>query len=317
LADTIISPFDWGTITDSIRGGRCVPFLGAGVNVSAGGYAGLPLGGEVATRLLAKLVDSQVAELAELVTVVSTPALSGFEDLVRLRAQDLARVALHVQFAGGNPRLLELLREILADEDCRPSTLLSTLAALPLRLIVTTNYDGLMEKAVVEQRGPSPFVVVQPIGGFRPGEQRSLQRQLVDVVTADARPRADEEPVVIYKIHGTLGGGSTEVIVSEEDYIEFLTVVGHDSKAGVPRLISNLMVDSSLLFLGYSLEDWDFRTLYKGLVETLPYRQKRMSFALQKDPSSFWENYWARKQVKIYNVDLYEFADELRRRTGL
>jgi hypothetical protein len=137
------------------------------------------------------------------------------------------------------------------------------------------------------------------------------------VVPATPAPRGDGEPVVVYKIHGTLGDGSTEVIVSEEDYIEFLTVVGGDGKAGVPRLISNLMVDSSLLFLGYSLEDWDFRTLYKGLVEPLPFRQQRLSFALQKDPSPFWEAYWASKQVKIYNVDLYEFADELRGRMGL
>jgi hypothetical protein len=77
------------------------------------------------------------------------------------------------------------------------------------------------------------------------------------------------------------------------------------------------MVDSSLLFLGYSLEDWDFRTLYKGLVEQLPVRKQRISFALQKDPPPFWESYWASKHVKIYNVDLYEFADELRQRMDL
>src|ERR1700692_3240622 len=36
-----------------------------------------------------------------------------------------------------------------------------------------------------------------------------------------------------------------------------------------------------LLFLGYSLEDWDFRTLYRGLIEVLPEDDRRTAFAIQ------------------------------------
>ena len=45
MAKTEIDPLDWSTIVDSIMSGRCVAFLGAGVNVSVeGSYEGLRLG---------------------------------------------------------------------------------------------------------------------------------------------------------------------------------------------------------------------------------------------------------------------------------
>jgi hypothetical protein len=314
VAKKTIDAFDWGTIVDSIRAGRCVPFLGAGVNASTNGYRGLPLGGEVATRLLGKLVNRRLASLDELVTVASKAPLSKYTDLVRLAAQDLARVSLHVQVRGGNPRLVQLLQEILVDADCAPSPLLLALARTPVRLIVTTNYDGLMERAFEQAGEPPPVVVVQPTDGFTVEQQAEWQERLSKLNVADLRPRAPDEPAVLYKIHGSLSAGSAEVIVSEQDYIDFLTVVGGEGAAGVPPLIASMIQDCSLLFLGYGLEDWDFRTLYKALVERLPPRDQRMSFALQRAPSAFWEEVWREKRVKIYDVDLHKFANQLDRR---
>jgi hypothetical protein len=98
--------------------------------------------------------------------------------------------------------------------------------------------------------------------------------------------------------------------LTEEDYIRFLTVIGQPG-AGVPNYVSSKLVYSRLLFLGYSLEDWDFRTLYKCLVEALPHDQRRTAFAIQWHPPKFWVNYWQKKQVIIYDYDVYRFADEL------
>jgi hypothetical protein len=84
--------------------------------------------------------------------------------------------------------------------------------------------------------------------------------------------------------------------LTEEDYIRFLTVIGQPG-AGVPNYVSSKLVYSRLLFLGYSLEDWDFRTLYKGLIETLPRDDRRTAFAIQRHAPKFWVNYWEKKQV--------------------
>lgn len=315
MAPTTIDPFDWKTIIDGIHGGTCIPFLGAAANISAGKYQGLPLGGEVASKLFAFLVGDEKS-LARLGESKPDSTLTDFADLVRMRTEDLARVALHVQARpGGNRRLLKLLHEILPDTTLKPSRLLTTLASLPVRLIVTTNYDRLMEDAFRRAKpSTEPLVVVQPMGGFSATEQRSWEKQFTEVMPKEPRPRGKGERPILYKIHGTLGDASGELIISEDDYISFLEAISRDPKAGVPPLILQMLVDSHLLFLGYSLEDWDFRTLWKGLVERVPSRQRPGAFALQKDPSRFWEQLWAKREVTIYNVDLYEFADELRQR---
>ena len=82
----------------------------------------------------------------------------------------------------------------------------------------------------------------------------------------------------------------------------------------MPEQIKAKLVYSSLLFLGYSLEDWDFRTLFEALIRDLPPHQRRISFAIQKDPSRFWVKYWEDKKVVIYNMDLYDFAGQLEAR---
>jgi SIR2-like domain len=151
--------------------------------------------------------------------------------------------------------------------------------------------------------------VVQPSKGFQDAERLNLQQQL-----------AAPEGVIVYKMHGTFleetpgsKARAKDIIVTEEQYIDFLTVVGHPHK-GVPPLIAEKIQDSTLLFLGYSLEDWDFRALFKGLVEKLDESERRKSFAIQKNPSSFWQQFWEDKKVIIYDMDLYEFADELETR---
>lgn len=327
MARTEIDPLDWSTIIDSIEGGRCVAFLGAGVNVSVkNGYEGLRLGSQVSEYLVSKLVGSEDdTRLDELISVVPNPAVKklleeNYADLVRLRAHDLARVALHIEARpGGRSQLLQLLTGILPDEERQPSPLLTTLARLPFRLVVTTNYDRLMERAVEQETKVKPLVVVQPPKGFEPKKQREWERTLATVVPASPSPRRMDEPLILYKIHGTFGEEDAGLVISEEDYIEFLTVAGPAGKRGMPPLIRQMIVDSNLLFLGYGLEDWNFRALYKGLVEPLPDSKKRMSFAIQRYPSEFWASFWAKppKNVTIYDCDLYEFAEELERRAGI
>jgi hypothetical protein len=324
---TTITDADWYTIVESIEEGLCVPFLGAAVNLSVDGYAGLPLGYEVAERLLAPLVGKKRIKFDDFVTVQPGPLLTAtaeddgnvttlkelLQDLIRVRAEDLARVALHVESGAGKGTLVQRLRTILNAAECEPSRILTTIAGLPIRLVVTTNYDELMEEAYHRaEPAQEPLVITQPLKGFKPAARSRWAKELAAVIPKDAGPRQPDERPIVYKIHGSLGEGSGDLIVSEEDYIGFLDTLGRNRKGGVPTLIQDLVVQSRLLFLGYSLEDWDFRTLWKGLVEPIPREQERMSFAIQKDPSPFWVRFWQQKRVTIYNVDLYEFMDELR-----
>jgi hypothetical protein len=344
-ADTEVQNTHWATIVDRIKERKCVPFLGAAANVSVKGYRGLPLGRDIALRFFEELTgvqsfdpagfdpgqlavellqelngldstDPRVVELlgsvrprlAKLVEINNK--FAGYADLRQLRMLDLARVALHMRVQNDLPGLLQRLQKLLPDDERRPSKLLRTLAALPIPLIITTNYDNLMERAL----GRRPHrVVVQPVEGFRETEYGELERELA---TTNER--------IVYKIHGSFRNPVNSdqpagVIITEEDYIQFLTVVGREI-GGIPTPVKARIREGTLLFLGYSLEDWDFRTIFKGLVESLEASDRRRSFAFQKDPPDFWVRFWERKDVTIYNVDLYEFANELatqwKRRTG-
>jgi hypothetical protein len=317
-----------------------VAFLGAGVNATAGG---LPLGGEVASRLSASFVggdtdrtlkdlvdvDAPLEELLHKLLALVPNAKQrealerDYRDLFRLRVYDLPRVALHAEAHIEKSGVVRLVKEILVDERAEPSLLLRTLARLPLRLIITTNYDRLMERAFEDEGQPAPLVVTQPRTGFTAKASRTCANELEQLIPKELSPRKvakdgePGEPAVLYKLHGTFGDDASGLVLSEDDYVDFLTAMSPGSKRGMPRLLSQMIVDSSLLLLGYSLEDWDFRTIYKALIEGLPRDERRMSYAIQHRPTPMWADFWRLKRVTIFDYDLSEFADELRRRFGL
>jgi hypothetical protein len=322
MALDTLSENEWKLIVDRIRDGHCVPFLGAGVNASSddGTYQGLPLGSEVSCQLLEKWLGLENVDLRNLLKVETYKAIDDSErytDLKRVGLENLARVSLHVEYVDDFKLLLKYLREILPDHKRVPSPLLRTLARLPMpaedtappfQLIVTTNYDNLLERAFDEAQVPLKKIV-QPKQGFNAKQQSTLQKEL-----------SIYKGVVLYKIHGSFledrKKENPEIVITEEDYIEFLHSVVN-SKKGIPGLIRGKLQGSTLLFLGYSLEDLDFRTLFKGMIERLPDRDQVKSFAIQRKPSPFWVDFWTKKKVEIRDVDLYSFAEKLRQRLGI
>ena len=105
-------------------------------------------------------------------------------------------------------------------------------------------------------------------------------------------------------------GNMIALDITEDDYIKFISLI-NDGELGIPRPILSKIKNRSLLFLGYSLEDWDIRMIYKVFMEPIPQNLKQKSFAIQKNASDFWIEFWEKKEVKIYNMDLYDFADLL------
>jgi hypothetical protein len=158
-------------------------------------------------------------------------------------------------------------------------------------------------------RSRKPYqLVIQPVEGFTDEEGRRLQDN----------PPADDV-LVIYKIHGSFSDAATVhtgagVLITEDDYVQFLTVI-NETMHGVPTHIVSRLTRSTVLFLGYSLDDWDFRTLHKVLVEQrLSKHQRRAAFAIQWQPPQFWVDFWKTKNVVIYDCDIYDFAEDLEAR---
>jgi SIR2-like domain len=294
----VIPDLEMRFICKEIHNRRCVPFLGAAVNVSSTShsYSGLRLGSAVAEEF-AKETGS---------------------------TGNLARLTLEVEVRTGRRNLLEMLAQFLPEHQCEPSPALRTLAKLRcLKLIVTTNYDRLLERALTaanRMQGNDYELLIQPSEGFDE--------------TADTRAQLDRlwvyEGLTVYKLHGTfldiptmMSRNSSEtatetealapLIITEDDYIEFLTVVRNEvgERIGVPRMITTPVKTSTLLFLGYSLEDWDFRMIHRGLIEPMHRKEGLKSYAIQRNPPEFWKRFWEKKNVTIFDVDLYDFTSQL------
>jgi hypothetical protein len=288
-------------IADRIFECRCVPFLGAGANVSRAKpeYRGLPLGSAVAAEL-AKRIEFEGND-----------------------PTNLPRVALQYRIRKDHPDLMAKLKEIIQEDKCEPSPLLRVLARLPFRLMVSTNYDRLLERAL-DERNKDELVrdyvtIVQSDEGV---VIQSRDGQIVEgTMVAEKLTELERfDGVLFYKLHGTFRDiveieneepeDPSRIVVTEDDYISFLTVARTDT-IGVPRLIAKNLTPNTLLFLGYSLEDWDFRTIHRGLIRTLTQHSKRQSFAIQKKPADYWVKFWDKQGVTIYDMDLYDFADQL------
>jgi hypothetical protein len=280
--DVALEPLFMEEIAKAIRNKKCVPFLGAAANMKYEGYAGLPLGMQVSEALADKL---------------NTPIAD---------KKNLPRVSLVFERKVFRSTLIDNLKTLIPDSGMQPSKVLTLLARLPFDLYVTTNYDRLLETALAPR---NPVVVIQTVNSLEGAEE---------IATWAATPEEIRRPLV-YKIHGSFkeagadGFDRSPVIVTEDDYIEFLTLLRKPEHSILPLITSRLST-RTLLFLGYSLEDWDFRVVYRTLVSDDDEAFRPASYSVQLEPPSYWVNFWNHKKVNILNADVYDFSDELERR---
>lgn len=109
------------------------------------------------------------------------------------------------------------------------------------KMIVTTNYD-LMVEILLKQENKFPDVFVGNKGFFN--ETTGWNE--------------------LFKIHGT-AEDSNSIVITESDYDKF----NHDALLLNAKLLTSL-IDSPIIFLGYSLTDLNIRTLLNDYSENLP-----------------------------------------------
>jgi SIR2-like domain len=184
-------------------------------------------------------------------------------------------------------------------------------------LIITTNYDDLLERAF--QQAGEPFDLLYYEAKENPQERRGkfwhqapgAERRLVMQPNQylDVCP---EERSVILKIHGAVDRrdrGADSYVITEDDYIDYLTRT--EIATLLPVKLSDKIFGSHLLFLGYSLRDWNLRTILHRIERrrTLSYR----SWAIQKNPPEVDKKFWSQRDVDILDMDLQVYVDELDR----
>lgn len=273
------SNIKWPAILANLNEGRLVPFLGAGASMANNGEKGLPSTIELARHLAKKC---------------SFPD----ED-----CEDIFRVAQYYAYNFGETRLREQVKAKLRPKDVKPkpSEVHNILAKLPIRVVLTTNYDRLMEHAF-HKADKEPWSEIYN----RFGNQKQI----------------DSDPTVltplVYKLHGSLDDFDS-MVITEDNYIDFLIKL-IEGNPKVPDIISTIFRTCSILFIGYGLKDWNIRLMLSYFRETGIRSfavQRNQKVEVDRSAAQEWKSfvgYWDKKYIDIYNCDALTFSKELERR---
>jgi hypothetical protein len=225
----------------------------------------------------------------------------------------------------GSGPLYDTLHRIF-DADYPPTTLHHFFARLPkllkaggivcqYPLIVTTNYDDLVEQAFRVADEPLDVVAYIAEGNergrfrhIRPnGTRRSIDRpnKYADL-SLDAR-------AVLLKVHGAVQRGAPDhdsYVITEDDYIEYLSRT--DISQQIPAVLRQKLLRSNFLFLGYGLRDWNLRAILHRI-----WGQRQRTYAswgVQLLPDPIEQKFWSKRDVELFSAPLNDYVTALHAR---
>jgi hypothetical protein len=311
-----------GYIFAEMVAGDVTPFLGAGANL-------LRLDPAFEWTPDQDEYLPSAAELAD--------HLAASFEFPKSEARQLVRVAQLAHVAIGDDDLYQQLRAVFV-RNYPPTALHRYLARLPkalqakchpttYQLIVTTNYDDLLERAFAEEGEPYDLIFYRAEdggrGGFvhRPprGDDESGPVE-VPIPQGSANDYDPDPPLLaerttILKIHGAVDRKNAEedsYVITEDDYISFLA--HNDLSNLVPSALKARIVNDHLLFLGYSLRDWNLRAFLQRVWDERQRKRPKTSWAIQRDVDALEQFSWAKNNVQILHLDLADFVNELAER---
>ena len=270
-------------VARAIGAGECILFLGAGVHAPPPPGSPFlypderrpPIGSALSRTLAA---DCDLAER-----------------FPRVDPDDLQRVALAYEIARSRAGLVDRVRDAV-DTGKEPSPMLQALARLDFPVVITTNYDGLFEKALRDE-GKEPRVAI-----YTPRLEE----------TVDYRKPTAQSPIV-FKIHGDISRPET-IVVTDEDYIDFvLRMSNKEPYDPLPRRLKVYLTDWTTLFVGYSLLDYNLRLLFKTLRWKIDNANLPDMYSVDFAPDPLIMDVWQsqRRYVKFIAQDVWAFVPRL------
>jgi CBS domain-containing protein len=299
-------------VADALAHGEIVPVLGFGVALAdrpddllwKPGVAYPPSGSELARHLHARF------------------------DLPPEIPLDLRQVAQFVALEIGHGRLYNELRAIYdVYKDPYPASAHRLFAALPqmLRdvggnpalLIVTTAFDGMLERAFHERN--ESFDVVRYLAAGEHAGRFSWSSpdgswSVLDDPDGQGYELLASRPVILRLSGGVdVDRGRDSFVITEDDVIDYLT--RGSLAARLPSVMLETLGNSHFLFLGLSLRDWTQRALVGSLLGRADLPLK--SWAVQWSPDRVDEAFWRRQAVWVVDAPLGEYVAALARDIGL
>ena len=242
----------WPTICNAIRKGMFVPILGPELGEEIFGGTS-ELAGRLGSKHAFPLAPYERADLAKVAQYIATD-----QDLPYAREQVekyfkqrlIAWLDGNSQAIAGNelPELLDMAGKRCQENPENPYRMLADLRA---PIYVNASCETLFLR-VLRNHGAQPDELS---AAWRSGEGREVPKQ---PRPKSATPTA-ERPWV-YHVFG-LFERPDSMVLTEDDFFDYLIATAK-SDLLLPALMGRLM-QSSLLFLGFRLDDWRFRVLFR------------------------------------------------------
>jgi len=287
--------FEWKSLLSQIKAKRCTPFIGAGAC-----FPTLPLGAALAEELAREAPEYPLTDRTDLMRVAQYFSL---KYKLPLWPKDWMI-----------KRLKDELAKSKYPDFLSPSEPHSVLADLELPVYLTTNYDDFMSQALRV--------------GTRNRQVRTdycrwntLISQAPTVFASDRNYEPSDKEPLVYHLHGRMDDPKT-LVLTEDDYIDFLVRMAKVPTLLPPRIQESIK-STSLLFIGYRLADWNFRVLFRWLVEPLEPSIRGLSVTVQLPPEEagtvakgrgreYLEEYFRKMEMSVFWGTASEFATKLR-----
>jgi hypothetical protein len=258
----------WPELIGAIRGKTCTPILGPGlVEAVVGSRRELALALADAWNVpLAQQDRDELPQVAQYLAVrrsrtfLEREVLQKSGERMQARHPDALTEELRAPLGGVEDALLPARLGALfrAVGKARAGVLdpepHEALAELPFPLYLSTNFDPLMEDALVERKR----VPVVEVCRWTP---RIPTRPSRFAENPDYRPTV--EAPLVYHLFGHTGV-ERSLVLTQDDYLDALIAATRHDR--LPQLIRTALTDRALLFLGFQIDDWNFRVLFRFLM---------------------------------------------------
>ena len=256
----------WPGLISSIRLGKCTPILGPGLyEWLVGSHP--QIARSWADRYEYPLVSHERESLVHVAQyLVATQRRAFVIDQLRQHIQkEILKYhsdLLTPQFLETNPTLEQLIESVgiarRRQDEYEPYAVLSR---MPFPIYLTANPGNLLIDALRESDNhkggtKDPQVVLSPWNdATEKAYHSSILAKEIDYTPSPERP-------LVFQFFGRLDQGES-LVLTEDDYFDFLLGI---NKKLIPDRMKSALVNSSLLFLGFQMEDWNFRTLLRYIL---------------------------------------------------
>lgn len=170
-------------------------------------------------------------------------------------------------------KLIERLYQLLLVDQIQPGKAHRAFCEIPFELVVTTNFEFLLEKSY-----------------------EALNRYCLPIINEDQLSvNSSGTHVRLLKVHGDLHHPS-RLVATEEDYDSFI-----DKNPLLATYLANLLIEKNALFIGYSLDDPDFRQIWQLVKDRLGFL-RRPAYSINVSAPSHMISRFERRGVKVINL---------------